>query len=357
MINAERLFVTLAFVLLILLVCLVSSCSSTPKIRNGISEIRNIVISSIKQTIVIRGNNVNNPILLYLHGGPGSTELIPFRLAHKNLEEYFTIVLWEQRGTGKSFSGNISKESMTIEQFISDTHELTTYLLKEFNHRKIVLVGHSWGSALGLLTVAKYPELYYAYVGSGQEIEPEKGERIGYEYVLEKAKENKKALDQLQKLDQGNPYLTIDKEGKWFSKIKTQRKWLVSFGGELHQRNNYSLLFNAKSLFAPEYTFIDFIKFERGSVFSLKTMWPQIMKINFNTQIPKVSIPVFFLQGKHDFNTPTHLVEQYFLQVEAPKKELIFFENSGHHPMYEEPEKYEKVLIENVLPLCTGEKK
>ena len=195
-------------------------CASTPKIKNGIAEMRTITIGSVNQTILIRGENANNPVLLYLHGGPGSTEMIPFRLAHKNLEKYFTVVLWEQRGTGKSFSDDISPSGMTIDQFVSDTHELTGFLLKEFGKSKIVLAGHSWGTILGILTVSKYPNDYYAYAGSGQDINPTEGEKIGYEYTLAKAQSNKKALNELQRINTGEPYLTIDNNGDWYGKIK-----------------------------------------------------------------------------------------------------------------------------------------
>jgi len=292
----------------VLIICIIGysicmiSCTSTPKIRNGIAEIRTIMIGSIRQTILIRGENVNNPILLYLHGGPGSTEMIPFRLAHKNLEKYFTVVSWEQRGTGRSFSDNIRPDSMTIDQFVSDTHELTGYLLKEFEKSKIVLAGHSWGTILGMLTVSEYPNDYYAYIGSGQDINPTEGEKIGYEYTLAKAQNNKKALNELKKINEGEPYLTIDKNGDWYGKIKIERKWLVAFGGEIYNKSDYSLLFNAKTLLAPEYSFIDFIKFGRGSAFSLKTMWPQVMKTNLFEQVKKVDIPVFFLQGRNDYS-------------------------------------------------------
>jgi len=341
-------------VLLIIPICvfILIACTSTPKIKNGIAEIRTITIGSIKQTILIRGNNVNNPILLYLHGGPGSTEMIPFRLAHRNLEKYFTVVSWEQRGTGRSFSRNISPESMTIDQFISDTHELTEYLLNEFGKTKIVLVGHSWGTILGLLTISKYPNNYYAYVGSGQEVNPFEGEKLGYEYVLLKSKNNEKALKELIKINKEDPYLTLDSKGQWFTNIKIQRKWLVALGGEIYNQSDYSLLFNSRTLFAPEYSIIDFIKFFRGSVFSLKTMWPQVMGIDFNVQVKKVDIPVFFLQGRNDYNTPTSLFDSYFQLLEAPMKKVYYFEKSAHHPMYEEPEKYEDILIENILPLC-----
>ena len=346
-----RIILAALFILVLFLLSLKLFCF-TPNIPKGISEIRTIRIGGINQVIMIRGEDIHNPVLLYLHGGPGSTELIPFRLFHRGLEKYFTIVSWEQRGCGKSYSPLIPKESMNVDQFISDTRELTKYLRKDLGKEKILLVGNSWGSALGLLTVQKYPELYYAFVGSGQEVRPSEGERIGYDYALSHAGENRMAVKELNEINSPIPYLEMDSSGKWFEKIKTQRKWLVALGGEVFGRSDYSMLFGTSTFLAPEYSWVDFIRFGLGSIFSLKKIWPSMMKFDFESQVPRINVPVFFFQGKHDFNAPTILVERYFTSLEAPKKELVIFENSGHHPMYEEAERYDRELVTRLLPLC-----
>ncbi|MCK5130307.1 MAG: alpha/beta hydrolase [Clostridiales bacterium] len=329
--------------------------SFTPKIDGGISEMRSIEIGGVRQTILLRGEDINNPILLYLHSGPGTTELIPFRKAHQTLESHFTVVQWEQRGTGKSYSSAIDQSTMTISQLLSDAYEVTEYLKKEFGKEKVLLVGHSWGTALGLLLVQKYPESFYAYVGSGQEINPSMGEKIGYEYIVRHAPEDEKARKEIADLNTPAAYLTIDDEEKWYKTIIAQRKWLVSLGGEIYQQTNHSLLFNFKTIFSPEYTLIDFAKFGIGSGFSLKAMWPEIMQLDLLNQVPSVDIPMFFFQGKHDYNTPASLVKSYYDTLDAPYKELVWFKESGHHPMYEEPKEFDAMLIEKVLPLCLQE--
>ncbi|MDP4094965.1 MAG: alpha/beta hydrolase [Bacillota bacterium] len=331
---------------------MLKSHSYTPAIHNGISEIRKIRLGQLDQYILIRGENIHNPVLLYLHSGPGTTEMISFRKAHRKLEKYFTVVYWEQRGTGKSYSSRIPEASMTIEQLVSDAHELAEYLKEEFGKEKIVVVGHSWGTALGLRLVQKYPDSFYAYVGSGQEVKPSEGEKISYRYTLEKARGNASAMRELKSLDSPAPYLTIDNEGNWLEKLKIERKWLVKFGGETYGRSDNSLLFNLGTIMAPEYTWMDYIRFGTGSSYSLKRMWPEIMQLDFFRQIPEVKVPVYFFQGRHDYNTPSTLVEKYFNNIKAPYKELVWFENSGHHPMYEEPDKYDNNLIEKILPLC-----
>ncbi len=355
--NFERekrgmILLSILCMVLIMILLFLKSFSYTPRIQNGISEIRKVRLGNLEQCILIRGENVNNPVLLYLHSGPGTTEMIPFRQSHKELEKYFTIVTWEQRGTGKSFSSNIQSDSMTIEQLVSDADELTKYLKKEFKKDKIVLVGHSWGTALGLRLVQKSPDSFYAYIGSGQVVNPNEGEQISYRYVLEKASGNAFAMNEVKSLNEPYPYLTVDQDNKWFNKIITERKWLVKFGGETYGGSDNSLLFNLKTIFAPEYTWADFVRFGRGSSFSLKKIWPEVMKLDFIHQIEEVKIPVYFFQGRYDYNAPSSLVEEYYNTLKAPYKELVWFEKSGHHPMYEEPDQYEKALIEKILPLC-----
>ena len=181
---------------------------------------------------------------------------------------------------------------------------------------------------------------------------PAEGEAIGFAYLLEHAAGNERALRELNSINMPEPYLTIDDGCSWYEKIKIQRTWLITFGGEFYGRSDYSLLFNYRTILAPEYTLLDFLNFGRGSVYSLKSMWPQVMRLNLEKEAASLEVPVFFLQGRHDFNTPSILVERYFRTLAAPVKELIWFENSGHHPMYEEPEKFRDALITRVLPLC-----
>ena len=338
-------------VAIILIIVLSKAFSFTPPIKDGIAEIRRIEINGTKQSLLIRGEDTKNPVLLYLHSGPGTTEMIPFRLAQSGLETHFTVVIWEQRGTGKSFSSNLSNDDMSIDQLMSDAIEVTRYLQKEFGKEKILVVGHSWGTALGLLLVQKYPEYFYAYVGSGQEVCPALGEPLGYQYALNAMQGNDKAITELESLNSPEPYLSMSADD-WFTKLITQRKWLVRAGGEFYGQSNNAQFFNAKTILAPEYTWLDYIQFAKGSSFSLKAMWPEVMALDFRQQIPELEVPVFFLQGRNDYNTPASLVAEYFETLSAPSKELIWFESSGHHPMYEEPDLYYQVIIEKVLPLC-----
>lgn len=322
--------------------------------ENGIAVLETVEIGGVKQTMLIRGENVDNPILLYLHSGPGTTEMSAFRRNHAELEKYFTVVLWEQRGTGKSYSKELTPEMMTIDRMVQDTGEVMKYLLEKFGQPKLFLVGHSWGSMLGILAVQAYPDYIYAYAGSGQEICPAKGEKISYAYTLEKAEErgDEKALKELRQISATFEYPTIKGNPEWYQEVITERKWLVKFGGEAVGKSDVSSIYVIPALLPSEYTLMDFIHFGQGSQFSLKTLWPQVMEVNLMESAASLEVPVFFLQGRHDYNTPSLLVEEYYNLLDAPYKELIWFENSGHHPMYEEAELYDSVLIEKLLPLA-----
>jgi pimeloyl-ACP methyl ester carboxylesterase len=323
----------------------------TPKIKdekgevipNSIASLEQITLGEIKQWILIRSHNVDNPLLLFLHGGPGSAEMFFSHKFERKLEEHFLFVNWDQRGAGKSFSKKIPKESMNIEQFISDAHELIQHLMKRFKKEKIVLVGHSWGSMLSVLLLQRYPELFSAYVGVGQATNLTDNEKISHQFTLQEAKKrgNKKAVKQLSELQP--PYFSD------FKQLNTQRKWLNKFGGALY--NQTSLWPLIKYLFrAPEYTLRDCIKFLQGTVFTLNSLWELIIQeIDLTKNALKFSVPVYFILGRYDYNTPFELAEEYFKKIQAPKKELIWFEKSAHSPNFEEPEKFDEVMIEKVL--------
>jgi len=309
----------------------------------SITELLKFPINGVDQWVLIRGNDINNPILLYLHGGPGASEMFN-RAFQSQLEEFYTVVNWDQRGAGKSYSRSIPLATMNIEQFISDTLELIEVLRKRFKKDKIYLMGHSWGSLLGMLLINLRPELFTAYIGLGQVICFKTGEEISYHYTLEKARlvNNKKAINDLEKIGfppyrNGVDYISI------------QRKWLSKFGGSTHRKKSLKSMKSTaiRVLTSKEYSLYDYIKFIKGIYFTLKrsTLLTELYQYDLFSLIPKVEIPVYFLAGRYDYCTPWELVEQYFNYVSSPKKELIWFEQSAHSPNIEERDLFCNVLI------------
>jgi pimeloyl-ACP methyl ester carboxylesterase len=326
---------------------------------NGIVSLERIKLGGINQCISIRGKNIDDPILLYLHGGPGTPVMPLFRYFQAPLEEHFIVVQWEQRGAGKSFSWKIPKESMNIEQFILDLHELIEILRKRFNKDKIYLMGHSWGSVLGTYMVQRNPELFYAYIGVGQASDTIETEKIMYQFVLDRSVEikNKKAIKKLEKI--GPPFNGLQPPYKNFYKGGYQAKmgvygFVLKFGGIIYNVRDYNtflrLFLKYLPIFKPEYSLFDLIKIIQGNVFSTKLMMEELLTVNLFKQVPELKVPVYILMGRHDYNWSAELAKKYFDTLKAPKKEFIWFEKSAHAPNGEEPEKFNKVVIEKILP-------
>ncbi|NBI29128.1 alpha/beta fold hydrolase [Chengkuizengella marina] len=307
-------------------------------IKDSIASLEVMMIGGINQYVLMRGKDINSPLLLFLHGGPGSAQIGFAPKSQKKLEESFVVVNWDQRGAGKSYSSDIAGESMNINQFISDIYELINTLLKRFIQEKLYLVGHSWGSFLGSITAYKYPELIHAYIGVGQVVNMKRGESISYSFALDKAKEtnNKKAIRQLIKIGPP-PYKSLNG-------LRIQRRWLEKFGGSVHGSTFLKLLI--KYLAFKEYTFLDWIRtIKNGILFSLKNLWEDLMEVDLLKDVNKFKVPVYLCVGRHDYQTPHELIEEYYHTLLSPKKELVWFEKSAHSPNFEEPDKFYDICI------------
>jgi pimeloyl-ACP methyl ester carboxylesterase len=343
----------LIFILAIGIACLIPGYTKPITNEEGkpvpgsIASLEKIILGGAEQWILIRGEKITNPVLLFLHGGPGTSEMGLVRKYNLPiLEKYFTVVIWDQRGAGKSYAAINQAGSMKIEQFVSDTHELTLQLCERFNQKKICLAGHSWGSVLGILTVKKYPELYFAYIGIGQAVNMLEGERVSYEWALgEAAKVNDNISVQKLKEMGAPPY-----SGNWRSKVIKQRAILAKYGGEVYGNSRGGFFITLGSLLqATEYSWIDRINFFRGIFASMQLIWPQLLNVNLMEQASELKVPLYFLEGRHDYETPSQLAEQYYEMLKAPSKKLIWFENSAHFINVEEAEKFNDFFITQVL--------
>ena len=301
------------------------------KEERTINTFDNIEINGVQQWILIRGNDVSKPILLYLHGGPGHS-IIPF--AHKSTDKLlddFIIIFWDQRGAGLSYDENIPSNTMNIRQFIDDTQKVTDYLLKRFNKEKIFLLGHSWGSILGLYSVYENPEKYYAYIGVGQVINTERQEKIALEW-LEKCATIANNQYDIQRIKVLNEYNWADKN------------LVKKYGGTLYKMTDEEIAeIKSSSPYFPE-KYTNELN-NKGLSFSVKYMWEDIKRVEFDTEIKCLDTPIYFFVGKNDFVTPTMPVENFYNDLTAPYKEIVWFENSGHRPDIEESDKFQKTLI------------
>ncbi|MCU0443077.1 MAG: alpha/beta hydrolase [Bacteroidia bacterium] len=340
----------LVYAIILAFILINVSCSYTQKINspNGISKIQYLNINGTKQYILIRGENTHNPILLFLHGGPGSSATPLLRKYNFELEKYFTVIYWDQRNAGKSYHKNTPKQTIQVANYLQDIDTLVYYLKAQFNKEKVFLVGHSWGARLGLYAIKRHPENYIAYVGIGQEVAAHEGELISYDYTLKKAKEqgNIKALHELEQIGppQSGEYARMYKNG--FGGLVTQKQWLLKLGGERYAKTNYADWIKSIWL-SDEYSILDLINYSKASRFSSGNIINDVEFNNFNffEQIPEVKVPVFFISGLFDYNTPWQLVEKYCTNLNAPYKEFILFDKSGHSPVFEESEKFNREIV------------
>lgn len=306
----------------------------------AIDTLDRISLGGLDQWIRIRSRDATRPVLLILYGGPG-LPLFP-RIdelgVRAGLEEWFTVVYWEQRGTGKSYSPSIPPESMTIDRFVDDALELTEALRDRFDKEAIALLGESWGTAIGLLAATRAPERFWAYVGTGQIVDVMEGDRRSYEFTLEEARrrENEKAIQSLTALGPP-PYAPRE--------AMTQRQWLAQFGGIRHDQAPQGpahLLLDIVT--TSEYSWKDVWQIATNPFFSLEHLIDELYTLDLAKQVPRVDCPVYMLHGRHDALTPGSLARSYYEQLEAPKKEWIWFNQSAHFPAFEEPEKFGRIL-------------
>ncbi|MBA4495438.1 alpha/beta fold hydrolase [Paenactinomyces guangxiensis] len=299
------------------------------KIDGSIAAIEKVNIGGIEQAIMLRGKSTGNPLLLFLHGGPGIAQIGFARHYQKELENHFLVVNWDQRGAGKSYSKKIRKASMNLEQFISDTYELISKLLERFGQKKLFLVGHSWGSVIGAFVAQRYPELIHAYISSGQMVHREQSMMVSYHLLLFTAmkKGKQSALKALRKI--GCPPYQSSKD------LSAYWKCLARLGGSI--RNGSLIKKLSRGFLSSEYTAGDWLRFRRGIRFSLKHLKLALMKVNLFEQVPELQVPAYFFVGRYDYLAPSELQEQYYEYLDAPVKDIIWFENSAHAPHLEEP--------------------
>jgi pimeloyl-ACP methyl ester carboxylesterase len=309
----------------------------------SIADIAYLRLGGLDQWVMIRGESVANPLLIWLHGGPGFPEMRLFRYFNAPIEKNFVVVYWEQRGTGKSFDRNIPDSSMTVEQFIADLDELVDEMRKRFGKDKVAIYGHSWGSALGVLYAARFPEKVIAYVGAGQVGNWPASEVICYEFTLTEAKRrgNSKALQELRAI--GPPPHTA-------RRVMVQRKWLTRFVGWVRGMSMWR--FSRIILGGPESSMFDLPNILRGTLFSTYAMWEEVSALDLMKAAPILQMPVFFFIGRHDRVIAPETSVAYFDMLTAPSKRLVWFEESAHEPPFEEPSKFNAAMAELVWPVA-----
>ena len=310
----------------------------------GIDEANYITIGGIEQWLTIRGEDRSNPVLLFLHGGPGDVTN-PWSFAFfAPWEKYFTVVQWDQRGAGRTLrkTGEAVASTMTVARMNQDGIELAEYLRKHLGKDKIIVVGHSFGTILELGMVRAKPELFYAYVGTGQIADEAKNYSAAYDALLQKARAtgNQQAIEDLKRVGPP-PY----KSGEGYG---VQRKWSNKFEG------SYEFLYGTTglALVAPGGSVQDLNDDFDGQILA-DVLVPQTKSLGPAELGLEFSLPMFVFEGEEDFTTPTALARQYVASMKAPHKEFVTIPG-GHFAVFMHSDRFLEELVKRVRPLAVS---
>lgn len=341
---AKRSICLLAVSILLILayVAITQMIAYTPRIKDSdgkvvdgsISSLEKVTLNGREEWISIRGENKEAPVLLFLAGGPGGTQMSYSKIHMKELEKSFVVVSWDQPGSGKSYYSTSIKK-LTPDVYIEDGLSLTEYLMKRFGKNKIYLMGESWGSGLGIFMASRKPEYYHGFIGVGQMIDFEGTDTQNYEMAMEIATEKGDTAfaSKLEKLGPP-PYTT----GNYAMKSNTYISYLsAEMGANPEIYGHFDMI---QEIFSSEYGILDSVNYLMGLINTYGVVYPQLYGIDLRNDYNKMEIPVYIFVGRYDINAPTDFVEDYVEKLDAPEKELVWFEHSGHGIPVCEPERF-----------------
>lgn len=334
-----------------LLAALLLRPASTPAFRDAdgrpaagsIAEIEAVEIGGVAQWLHVRGRDATAPVLLFVHGGPGTPETA--WLAHYNaaLEERFVVVAWEQRGAGKSLrAGRCDPTAMTLEQLVADTVEITDHLKRRFGQQRIYLVGHSWGTLLAIHAAVRRPGDYHALVAVAQTSHAVGEEAAMHEWVLERAhaRGHRRAIRELEAL-------APPRHGRLsLADLSVRLKWVGRFGGgALHRDGGMRELVWVMTR-SRLYTPLEKLRYLAGERFSLAHLYDEMAAVDLFTQVPAIEVPIWFVHGRHDHQVPLQVARAYHDALDAPVKHLVVFDDAAHSPLFEDPERFALIMEE-----------
>lgn len=314
----------------------------TPKIieENSISVLEQVKINGTDHEIMIRGKNKNNPVIIFVHGGPGCSE-IPYVIKYQDLlEDNFTIVHYDQRASGKSYHFFEDYSNLSTDLLVEDLLEMTDYISDRLDKEKVILIGHSFGTYIGTKAVYEAPEKYEAYVGIGQMSDVIESEIESLNYCIDQAhqKGNYKDVEYLQELRED-----IDR-----GEMLTPRNYVRKYGGTSRQFNDETEILKGY-LFGSEYNLLDSIRF----LISVNKYQGDLLEEAINdslvNHVTKLEVPCYFIMGKYDYMTTVKAAKNYFNEIEAEEKEFVIFEESAHYPQFEEEEKFYEWMCEKFI--------
>lgn len=321
----------------------------------GVESLEFIEIGGIQQAILIRGNNVNNPIILDLHGGPGYPNM-PTYSYKPEWEEYYTIVYFDQRLAGKTYYANdvnAVKQTDNIDIRVDDVIEISEYLIQRFGKEKIVLHATSWGTVLGINAIAQRPDLFSAYIANSQVVNQYEANTLVYNEIIELAKQNTNIKDIDKLIAMQNDFPTKTYSGNYYDNLSSMRKIAQKYVGKMSLRDNGLLSRFWPQFYSPYYTIKEstyFLKYT--NLISEAAAKYMVEEFDMRSLGLQYEVPTYFISGDLDYITPTSLVEEVFVDIDSPIKDILIFDNIGHGIGYYE---YSDFLIEIIRPMALKE--
>jgi pimeloyl-ACP methyl ester carboxylesterase len=313
-------------------------------LAGSIAALERVPVNGTEQWVSIRGRSAESPVLLWLAGGPGGSQLATGRYHLAPLEERFVVVNWEQPGAGKSYHA-VRHAALTPERYVADGIALAQYLRERFGEQKIYVAGESWGSVLGIWIVQRRPDLFHAFAGTGQMVAFLETDLASFDFSLRLARErgDEAKVAQLEALGRP-PYY-----GPGVAMM--QVTYLMDGFNYMNADPNIAQdgFDTIQDLLSPEYGLYDKVNWLRGALDSLDTVYPQLWDVDLRDTAPRLEVPTYFLVGRHDVNASPALAEDYFRRLESPRKAWVWFERSGHNPWVSEAERFCAVLSELLL--------
>jgi len=294
-------------------------------------------LGGIEQYIEVIGTSTENPILLFVHGGPAWPQTPQIRYFNSELAEAYTVVIWEQRGAGKNYEKNPNPGGLTLDQIVKDGNELVEWLIQEYGQNQLYLAGYSWGSLVGVEMAEQHPEYYKAYFGISQFINKQEGMEISRNWVREKAMEAKDEIA-LQKIDSLEDVSNYESEHDRFF---NQYLIVNQFGGAVHQEKTLTEVEKAETMYEDYKNYDWYAVWNASSSVLQKDLYVADVR-----DIKELKVPVVLFQGRFDWNVPSVLAESWLDDLKAPQKKIIWFENSGHGPLEEEPKEFNQAMIQ-----------
>lgn len=309
-------------------------------VPGSVAELSRVDMGDHELALMIRGHSIDDPVLLFLAGGPGGSELGAMRRHSEALEDDFVVATLDQRGVGKSYDQLDPAQTLTLDGSVADVLAVADYLRNRFNQEKVYLVGQSWGTLLGVLAVQREPDRFHAFVGAGQMVDPRATDRIFYDDTLQWAREQGDT-DLVETLLRNGPPPYADMLDYEPALSHEQEVYPYDHGPNSEGSGQMS-----ENLLVEEYSLLDQVHVLGAFMDVFSVLYPQLQDIDLMSQVRRLDVPVYLAQGRHEAPGRATLADAWFQQLQAPSKTLVRFDTSGHRPLWEQPTEFHALMLD-----------